>query len=457
MNDLRLVNSISELVNYKFEYVATVPPQLLFLECVPLYKFIVSTSPVADVIHRAINELVTAHREFSEVETSLAAELPNLKRQLVEMYPDVDDSSYELTNVRDPSYLFTFRRFDKLLAGETEGLDAGTPVLPAEPYENTSPVNTALQILRGKITDKVRELKNNIPQPFSDYILKFRTSSDRYEFAFREFVNFKLVSLAESFLSLQRLVREINRQPRELKTLEDLWGGSYSYALEPLMYEPIRETVYKEKEASEELITSIKKIINRLRYGILAGLAENLSHQQVVNKFKTRCMWYDKARVRQLILDENGQYVRGKEDTLIIEMARYLFDNGYPVLFHVQTENLQTDLMDTSQRYPLLIEGKAYAGTHKRELIRGIAQLHGYLNNFDSTHYYVRDAYFVVFRLSGPIYDFPEQIVTNRYRIMPIVIDLGDSSVSGSRQDSQPVVITLEEILHDIEQEKSTD
>lgn len=166
-------------------------------------------------------------------------------------------------------------------------------------------------------------------------------------------------------------------------------------------------------------------------------------------------MWYDKERTRLLLLNQDRQLIRGKEDTLVKEMARYLFDNGYPVLFHVQTENLETDLMDPSQKYPLLIEGKAYSTSAKNDLIRGIAQLHAYLNNFETTHYYIPDAYFVVFRISGPVYDFPKEILTNRYLIIPVIIDLGDSSASGSKQQNQPVIISRKEIIHQIEADES--
>lgn len=166
-------------------------------------------------------------------------------------------------------------------------------------------------------------------------------------------------------------------------------------------------------------------------------------------------MWYDKVRTRSLLLDEDGNLIREKENTLVKEMARYLFDNGYPVLFHIRTENLETDLMDPSQKYPLLIEGKAYSSNSaKSDLIQGIAQLHAYMNTFETTHYYIPEAYFVVFRISGPVYDFPKEILTNRYRIIPVIIDLGDSSVSGSRQQNQPIFIKHEDIIHEIKKEK---
>lgn len=48
-----------------------------------------------------------------------------------------------------------------------------------------------------------------------------------------------------------------------------------------------------------------------------------------------------KERVRNLLIDAEEQLIRAREDTLVKEMARYLYDNGYPVMFHVQTENLQ--------------------------------------------------------------------------------------------------------------------
>lgn len=139
----------------------------------------------------------------------------------------------------------------------------------------------------------------------------------------------------------------------------------YPFSLAPLMYKPIRDTIYKHAVPNKDWISEIRQHLERLRYGIISGLLENQSHQQLIQRFKTRCMWYDKERVRDLIMDRHGHLIRAKEDTLIKEMARYLYDNGYPVMFHVQTENLQSDLMDPSERATVFIEGKAYTSACK--------------------------------------------------------------------------------------------
>lgn len=89
-------------------------------------------------------------------------------------------------------------------------------------------------------------------------------------------------------------------------------------------------------------------------------------------------------------------------------------------------------------------------------MIRGIAQLHAYLNNFETNFYRIRDGYFVVFRLNGPIYDFPKEILTNRHRIVPVLVDLGDSHVSGSRQAALPIIVTDDEIMNAIDDSSSS-
>jgi hypothetical protein len=94
----------------------------------------------------------------------------------------------------------------------------------------------------------------------------------------------------------------------------------------------------------------------------------------------------------------------------------------------------------------MLIEAKAYKdGRAKRDLLSGISQLHAYLSSLDALRNFT-EAYYVVFRLGGPIYEFPQVIQTSRYMIYPILIDLGLSNESGHSQKN-PISISEEEIL----------
>jgi hypothetical protein len=465
VQDLRLTEGLVSIINLKFEYLKKVSDKDLFLEIIPLYKFLLSTPQVIGIIQKSNIEFQNEINQFKIVEQEVQLEIKKLKDTLVSMYPELDDSDYVVTPMSieignftpDINYQFTFKRFENLLNGILEGFDLGTPIESPGRYNNQSNIQKALDILISKYQQKRQELDNgqDLQEGVISFYLNLQNVVNRYNYAYKKLINYQRVSFAMSMHFIECLVKEINPQPQIYNTVEDLMGSPQSYILRPFAFEPARKTVYEGMIPSAEFVEGVREHLERVHSGILTGITQNLLYEQVISKYKTRCMWYDKERVRSLLLDQDGQLVRQKEDTLVKEMARYLFDNGYPVLFHIQTENLQTDLMDPSQKYPLLIEGKAYSDSAKGDLIKGIAQLHGYMNNFETTHYYIPDAYFVVFRISGPVYDFPREVLTNRYRIIPVIIDIGDSTVSGSRQQNQPVTISHEEIIHQIEVDES--
>jgi hypothetical protein len=84
---------------------------------------------------------------------------------------------------------------------------------------------------------------------------------------------------------------------------------------------------------------------------------------------------------------------------------------------------------------------------NKNRLIRGISQLHAYINGLEADAANIQEIYYVIFRHGGPLYDWPEKIEMNRWSIYPITIDLGSSDVSGSRQP-RTIKISLDEIIH---------
>ncbi|PFE14046.1 hypothetical protein [Bacillus cereus] len=460
MQDFRLTDNLLGLINLRFKYLDNLEGRELFLELIPLRDFLLSTPQFLGVITKSNIELENENNQFIKVEQGVKDELKSLKDSLVSMCPELDDTNYKGNQKSiemgvDPNYIHTFKRFENLLNNINVGIDKGISIEASGRYNNQRNTKKALDILISKFHHMEQELKSNKQIKSEDicfFNLSLQNVINRYDYAYKKLVNYQNVSFSSSMDYINRIVKEINPQLPIYNSMEDLTEMFQLYTSQPALFEHVRKCVYNDTKPSIEVVQEVRKHLKRVHYGILNGITQNLLHEQVISKYKTRCMWYDKERTRSLLFDKNGEYIRGKEDTLVKDMARYLFDNGYPVLFHVQTENLQTDLMDPSQKYPLLIEGKAYTGSSESTLIRGIAQLHAYMNNFETTHYYIPVAYYVVFRLSGPVYDFPKEIVTNRYRIIPVIIDLGDSSVSGSKQENPPVSIKYEKIIHQIEE-----
>jgi hypothetical protein len=190
--------------------------------------------------------------------------------------------------------------------------------------------------------------------------------------------------------------------------------------------------------------TRLKSHIRRVHVELRALIGTSLSHRQLIGRFKARSVWYDRRRLRSLVL-EGGHYSRRREHLLVEELARFLFDNGVWVLTRVGLGHHELDLLGARGR-PLLVEGKAYVRPIRNQIVKGIAQLHAYMVNVEGTPWEVDEAHYVVFRLNGRMYDLPAEVQTSRYRIHTHLIDLGESADSG-REQPAPDVITKEELL----------
>lgn len=169
---------------------------------------------------------------------------------------------------------------------------------------------------------------------------------------------------------------------------------------------------------------------------------------ELTHWYRTRVMWFDKTRVRVLTAARPaGRRRHQYEDILAHGLALYLFDQDHPVFVKADIANVQLDLVGVAQ--PLLVEAKAYrdgSAKTRRGLIAGVAQVHAYLVDLEASRLHVVEAYDVLFRLDGPIFDLPSRIPTNRFTIYPVVIDAGASDVSG-RHQPPPAVISLDEVL----------
>ncbi|MBK8904533.1 MAG: hypothetical protein IPM53_25365 [Anaerolineaceae bacterium] len=181
-----------------------------------------------------------------------------------------------------------------------------------------------------------------------------------------------------------------------------------------------------------------RALLRRVYERVRADLGTHLAHFELIQRYKARCMFYDRDRVIALANNASSN----QEDALTRDMALYLFDNGVSTFYRAMQGVHEYDLIASS----IMIEAKIYSRSSRQYLIRGISQLHAYVNGLETDLNNIRELYFVVFRLGGPLYDWPEKIEMNRWTIYPITIDLGSSRVSGSRQPRvRP--ITVEEIV----------
>lgn len=199
-------------------------------------------------------------------------------------------------------------------------------------------------------------------------------------------------------------------------------------------------------------LEAIKKLVLELQI----YLSSQLSKLEVIHRFKARVAWYDKEAYR-LIAEtrRNNEKKRHAEDRLAEQLAKYLFDAGYPVLVKSALENNEFDLLGMDR--PILVEAKiTETGTPKSYLLRGLSQLYQYLNTLENTSRHVEEAFYVVFRLSGHIFEFPRVLRTGRYTIYPIWIDVSAESPS-KMKNCKLVPITEADLLEHLQQAAGAD
>lgn len=196
---------------------------------------------------------------------------------------------------------------------------------------------------------------------------------------------------------------------------------------------------YKEKREDVEL--PLRRIYERIR----ADIGSTLAHKQLIQRYGERCMYYDRQRIIDLCESaRRDKKIAHVEDVLTKDLALYLFDNGVSTLYRVRQGVHEYDLLATDST--LAIEVKQYSNNENRgALIQGVFQLYSYANGLKLKNK-IYEFYYVVFRLGGPSYDWPERIEINGQIIYPVTIDLAPSNESG-RGQSKTIKIGEKDIL----------
>lgn len=195
----------------------------------------------------------------------------------------------------------------------------------------------------------------------------------------------------------------------------------------------------------------VKNKVKRVYEALRQEIGSTRLRLQVMDRYKIRSQWYNQEYLRSLI-EENGKYIRNREDALSRDLALYLFEQGITVWYRLKGGQHEFDLVEVhpENKNPLAIEIKVYKESKdKKAVIDGFSQLHSYLSTLEA-NLAVFEGYYVVYRLGGALYEFPRKISTNKFTIYPILIDLGLAKESGRKQ-KKPILISEKEILEEIE------
>lgn len=178
--------------------------------------------------------------------------------------------------------------------------------------------------------------------------------------------------------------------------------------------------------------------------GIRSRLTGTLSLHNAMNRYKLRCQAYDATALRRLVQDSARP-----EDRLVEHVARFLFDQGLAPLLWPQFANLEADILQPpsgENRWSVYIEAKQYVNTNTRYIRQGFWEMEDHLVRLSGSPYAPREGFYVIFRRGGAQYRCPAVVTVSNISVYPIVIDIAEPDVSGSRQAAAPIALTVADL-----------
>lgn len=296
-------------------------------------------------------------------------------------------------------------------------------------------------------------------QPF---YLELMTLHDKHRHAHNELLDEKLTHGGMALLELRRTFQQLNPAPAPTVTREnvsDRWLDEQVAATTGLA--SIREDLYSARHGFdipestrrqlsaipgnlEALVEKLRPMVRRINEGLLMRIGTRRSLLALVHRFKERCEWHDRDRLRTIAAQARAAR-RKPEDALAAEFARWLFDQGFSPLTEPKVGGLMPDLLDPARLY---VEAKRYkAGDSGHDVIRkGAKQVYSTVQRLRGTQYAIEEALFVVFRESGPLYLLPESVPCGGWVMLPVLIDIAPPTETGRRERHQPIAISADEL-----------
>jgi hypothetical protein len=433
-----------DLLDRKFKLVNELPPRDSLLEIGNFVDFILGEETLEPYARQLVDQFQRRESEYQRAMEEIKEQLIQLRQALVALFPHLDDSQMPLLDVPTDEYLCSLARFDAIVKDQP----TFTFVQKSQNvYDPPKDIADLIPILVRKF-DELEQTEDS-----KKLKLSLSELSGRLSHLHCEYVNYKLVSSGYSFHSLQLVANMIRRNPPPYPSQSDLLADWLIDSLHDRLYPGKKDQraildIAHEGVDNKELIEHSKILLRRAYEGIRAAIGSHLMHYEILLRYKARCMWYDRRRLERLVKENEEK----QEDVLTRDLALYLFDNGISTLYRVKRGKHEYDLIGDQTKARIFVEVKVYKDSKnaRRDLTQGIAQLHAYLNGLEADDMAIQEVYYVIYRLGGPLYDLPEEIPTNRRTFYPIVVDLGPSRESGSRQP-KPISIPLDDFFEELE------
>ena len=354
------MDPLVELLDRQVDFLLRQTDSAAFLIQVEPFLRALRTDPrLAAYLDDAVEEVVHIVDEMEEVDAQLTLDLLELRRELVELWPEADDSSVEPSSESDSraaklqarlSYRGTLAYFDEWAASVPEPFNADGQGGLAK---------TLLSILQSKDTAYLHELEagaarksseaegnlEDVPvageppaegeesRPARDLLDGWRRRlgnvQRRYDFAVRLLTVRTRTSSGLALLKLEVVPGELNPPARVLDDEGDdtlsaasdlmVWASSESYSLFKLAWQERLDAA--DFAIIDKRVAELRDAIDRLREDLHRRIGTTRSRLALVNRFKLRCEWHD--RERMLAVADDDRLPGGPERRLTGEFARY--------------------------------------------------------------------------------------------------------------------------------------
>jgi hypothetical protein len=261
--------------------------------------------------------------------------------------------------------------------------------------------------------------------------------------------SFRMLLSSHGGFAVQRLrhaARAVNPAP-VLASMDDAgpseWAIAYDGETEVAGKVFVGAAVEKQSKLAR-LLDQVRHDLPLVREDLRFRIGIGRSRIGLLRRFAARCERYDADRLRRMC----KRFSRTAERSLTLEFARFMFEEGFNPFVDPSVGRLRPDVLDPHLGLPIYVEAKQYSiarglRADASKWVRQVLDTWGALRQ----EYEVPEAFLLVFRVTGPRLELPETLPVHGRRLRIVVVDVAEARVSGSRQKSSPIVLSVEELL----------
>jgi hypothetical protein len=203
------------------------------------------------------------------------------------------------------------------------------------------------------------------------------------------------------------------------------------------------------REALGPIVEDVHRAAQLVALDLRRRLYTTRSRLGVLLRFKARCEWHDRERLR-VLADEAAKAKRIPEHALRDELTLYLFDQGLnPLSETVLGAVSRADVFDPSVGPAFYVEAKQYGDRSglESELRSAFRQAADTVGNLPGSGYGIDEAFVVLFRRGGPRAFLPRDAFdADGINWYCVLINIAEASADSSQNRETPVEYTAESL-----------